>query len=60
MTGVSYYKIFKGNDGYWYWRFVASNGRQISRSTDGYVNKSDCRASVQIMKNSTHAPVIED
>jgi len=60
MATSGFYKMFKGNDGYWYWRYVASNGRQISRSTDGYVNKSDCRASIELMKNSKYDPVLED
>ncbi len=59
MATGSYYKMFKGTDGYWYWRYVASNGRQIARSTDGYVNKSDCRSSIELMKNSKYDPVID-
>lgn len=30
----------------WRWRFVASNGRTVFSSTEGYENKLDCRNSI--------------
>lgn len=60
MARTGYYKIWKSDaDSYWYWRYIASNGEQISRSTDGYYNKSDCRRSIEIMKDSKYDPVID-
>ena len=60
MSSNGSYTMFKGYDHNWYWRYVASNGRQISRSSEGYVNKSDCRRSIDIMKSSQYDPVYEE
>ena len=48
-----YFEKFRGGNG-WYWRFMAPNGREICRSTDGYVNEADCDHSVDLVKK--HAP----
>ena len=44
------------------WHFKASNGETISVSSEGYVNKSDCRRSIQIMQTEggPSAPVYDD
>lgn len=35
-------EIYKDAAGKWRWRKVASNGRIVASSSQGYVNKSDC------------------
>jgi len=34
-------ELFRGEDGDWYFRFVAANGEQITRSSEGYRNRQD-------------------
>lgn len=56
---MGYYQMYTGHDGDWWWRYVASNGNEISRSSEGYRNKADCRRSIEIMKASKDATVYE-
>jgi uncharacterized protein YegP (UPF0339 family) len=30
----------------WYWRYVAPNGNEVFRSSEGYRNKIDCLTSI--------------
>ena len=53
------YYIYKDAAGQWRWRLVASNNRNIANSGEGYHNKEDCRAAVELVKNSGDAPVVE-
>lgn len=59
MAQVTYpcYWQKKDNSGYWYWIYYAVNGKAISRSSESYVNRSDCFHSIQIMKNSSNDQV---
>ncbi len=59
MAHMDYFAIFKGQDGAWWWRFVAGNGREIFRSSEGYWHKQDCQRSIEIAKGSAHAVVID-
>ena len=54
-----YYQVYKDTGGFWRWRYVASNGRIISDSAEGYHNKSDCLAGITIMKGSSNSPIYE-
>lgn len=58
MAQVTYpcYIEHKDNRGQWYWVYYAVNGRAIARSSESYVNKSDCDRSIQIMKGSGNSP----
>jgi uncharacterized protein YegP (UPF0339 family) len=57
MTGV--YIIYQDRSREWRWRYRARNGRIIADSAEGYVNKTDCLAAIQLMKGSYNDPVIE-
>lgn len=37
---------YKGDDGDWYWRYVAANGNEVFRASEGYRNKQDCIKSI--------------
>lgn len=50
----------KDNSGHWYWIYYASNGKAISRSSESYVNRSDCTRSLEIMKVSAGSLVFYD
>ncbi|WP_374379497.1 YegP family protein [Dongia sp.] len=53
------YIIYKDQQGYWRWHLLAANNRKIANSGEGYVNKSDCLAVVQLVKGSAAVPVRE-
>ncbi|HEU4594627.1 MAG TPA: DUF1508 domain-containing protein [Pyrinomonadaceae bacterium] len=53
------YYIYKDASGEWRWRLLASNNRNIANSGEGYVNKQDCLAAIELVKDSTDAPVKE-
>lgn len=46
------YESYKDARGEWRWRYFGSNGEQISKSSEGYKNKSDSDNAIQIMKGS--------
>jgi uncharacterized protein YegP (UPF0339 family) len=41
------------------WRLVAANGRIIANSGEGYYNRIDCLAAINLVKASAPAPVRE-
>jgi uncharacterized protein YegP (UPF0339 family) len=54
MSEVSYpcYWQRKDGRGHWYWIYYARNGEAIARSSESYVNRSDCLHSIGLLKNS--------
>jgi uncharacterized protein YegP (UPF0339 family) len=50
-----YYEAYQG----WRWTLFAANHRKIANSGEGYVNKSDCLAAIELVKRSKDAPVRE-
>ena len=53
------YTIYKDTQGYWRWNLKASNYRKIADSGEGYSNKADCLAAINLVKGSSAAPVYE-
>lgn len=51
------YVIYRDAAGQYRWRYVASNGKTIADSGEGYHNKSDCTRGIEIMKGSKNDPV---
>ena len=51
------YEYYKDAKGEWRWRLVASNGRIIADSGEGYNSEHECRADIDRVKNSSDAPV---
>lgn len=45
--------------GKWRWRVVAGNGRIISTSSQGYVNRGDCTDSIRITGEAFLLPVVQ-
>lgn len=44
----------------WRWRLVASNGRTIADSAEGYTRESDCRHGIELVKGTNAStPVVE-
>ncbi|AVR89041.1 YegP family protein [Thauera aromatica] len=55
MATVTYpcYWQKKDNKGQWYWIYYAKNGEEIARSSESYVNRSDCANSIALVQNSS-------
>jgi uncharacterized protein len=56
---MGHYQVYKDRANYWRWRYIASNGKIIADSAEGYYNKSDCLNGIAIMKASGISPVRE-
>jgi uncharacterized protein YegP (UPF0339 family) len=59
MADVTYpcYWQKKDNSGGWYWIYYAGNREPIARSSESYVNRSDCEHSINLVKNSKSDPI---
>lgn len=54
------YEIWKSDEDHqWYWHLRARNGKIIAASGEGYHNKQDCLAGIDLVKESDDAPVKE-
>jgi len=53
------YVVYKDAKGQWRWRLVATNNRVMADSAEGYYNKVDCLTAIQLVKQSSAAPVYE-
>lgn len=55
-----YYQVYRDSANEWRWRLKAANHKQIADSGEGYHNKSDCLAAIELVKSSSDAPVNEE
>ena len=53
------YEMYKDAQNEWRWRLLASNGKIIADSGEGYFNKDDCRHGIDLVKSSTNVPVYD-
>lgn len=44
----------------WYWTFLADNHKIIARSSESYINKTDCVNSIRIIKAKAATTNIHD
>jgi uncharacterized protein len=44
----------------WRWRLRAANRKIIAESGEGYANKTDCLAAIQLVKGSGGAPIQDE
>ena len=54
-----YYEVFRNHSNQWYWHLKAANNKIIATSGEGYWNKADCLAGLELVKNSQAAPVLD-
>lgn len=52
-----HFEIYPDRSGEWRWRLVASNGKTIADSGEGYNNYSDCLHGINLVK-STNADTL--
>ncbi|HZW39709.1 MAG TPA: DUF1508 domain-containing protein [Ignavibacteriaceae bacterium] len=52
-----HYSIFKDENEQWRWKLIASNGRSIAASGEGYLNKQDCLNAINLVKESSEAKI---
>ncbi len=52
--------IYKDRSNEYRWRLKAANGRIVADSGEGYVNKSDCRAAIELIKRHASSAAVED
>lgn len=53
------YYIYQDRASEWRWHLKASNGKIIADSGEGYRNRQDCLAGIQLVKESAQAPILE-
>jgi uncharacterized protein YegP (UPF0339 family) len=51
--------MYIDNQGRWRWQLVAANRFIIATSSEGYINKKDCRDAITLVQSSASAPVYE-
>lgn len=51
------YVLYRDGDGDYRWRLKAGNNRTIGVSGEGYQNRKDCLAAIELEKGSRAAPV---
>lgn len=54
-----YFVIYKDAASYYRWTLYAANHRKIADSGEGYFNKADCQAGINLVKGSGSAPTYE-
>lgn len=45
------FEKYVDGQGYWRWRLLASNGRIIADSGEGYVHESDCDHGIDLVRS---------
>lgn len=51
------YEYYTDSKREWRWRLRADNNRTIADSAEGYRNKDDCLAAIELVKGSKNATV---
>lgn len=55
IQAADHYVVYKDRALQWRWTYVASNGRKIADSGEGYNNEADCLHGITLMKGSANA-----
>ena len=54
------FTIYKDSKGEFRWRLTAANGKTVADSGEGYKNKADCRAGIDLVRSGAGGASIED
>ncbi len=52
-----HYYVYLDQNRQWRWTLYAANNRKIANSGEGYFNKQDCVAGINLTASSTGAPI---
>ena len=52
--------VLKDTNGQYRWRFVSPNGKMVAIAGEGYINKSDCLAGIELVKKHAGTATVED
>lgn len=53
------YYLYRDVNQFWRWTLEAANNRKIANSGEGYHNKQDCIAAINLVAGSSGAPIRE-
>ena len=54
-----FFVIYKDSSLQWRWTLYADNNRKIAASGEGYLDKFDCLAAIEVVKRAGTAPICE-
>jgi uncharacterized protein YegP (UPF0339 family) len=54
-----FYWLYPEPNGDWRWTLYTANQKKIANSGEGYRNKADCIAAINLVKGSKDAPIME-
>lgn len=54
-----FFHLYKDAANYWRWTLYAANNRKIANAGEGYNNRLDCIAAINLVKGSGSAPIKE-
>ena len=54
------FELYKDKAGEFRWRYVATNGRIIATSSEGYKAKADCKNGIDLVKREAAAAKVEE
>ena len=60
MSKTAQFELSKDRAGEYRWHFRADKGRIIADSAEGYINKSDCKHGIELVKLQTSDAEVED
>lgn len=53
------YRMYRDVVGQWRWYLQSRNRRKVADSGEGYHNKGDCRAAIELVRRSCDTPIDE-
>ncbi len=54
------FTMYKDTSSQWRWRFRANNNKIVAVSSESYINKQDCRDSIDIVKKESPTAPVEE
>lgn len=52
-----FFQMYKDTRGEWRWALIGGNGRVIADSAEGYRDKRDCRAGIELVREAAGVEV---
>lgn len=59
-AGTPHFELFEDKGGEWRWRMIASNGRIVADSGEGYSSKSGARSAIKNVQRGAGGADIDD